>query len=225
MKPLHRELVAGAGAGFFLLMMLPRVGLLPALILAAMVFLALRVMLPARGRRKVGLSRGQLETLHQLRAKAVRFDELATKISTARVAEVSRKMGQIVRDLGQQFERDPDSLLPAGEVLEVHLPKALSIVERYSWLAAQNYLDDDARRELAAAEETIQLIEEAFVALHSRLLGRDLRELSVDRRVFEELLQFDDRFAERLDAAAPAAAEEQPRDGHTGGDHGFQERL
>ena len=200
MSTVVREFLAG-GASILLLLGLQLAtdfDLLPAMGLAAVVYVALRLLLPSAAPRveevevAQGVTREDLGTTTQdLLATAEKFEHLAKGIRKAAIAEDLRAIGRIVRDLVKQFERDPQNLHLAEVFLSTHLPRAQAIVERYAWLARQRYLDEQARRELEASEETIALIEKAFEAQHGKLLAEDFREFHVDRRVFEELLHLD----------------------------------
>ena len=192
-----RELIAGLGASgtFIGLLSLTQLGLLPGLGLAAVVYLALRLLLPepfdqkeiAEGVTRVDLDR----TKGEIQRSARRFQELGQEIADPEVAKNAAAIGRTVRDLVSHFERDPKNLHRAESFLSMHLPRALEIVERYTWLGKQPYLDAAAREELRASGETVALIGRAFEAQHRQLLSEDFREFKVDRMVFEELLRLD----------------------------------
>jgi hypothetical protein len=204
MKSGLRELVAGGGAALFLvgLVLGGAFELLPALGLAAVVYLALRLLLPRStepAEVAEGVSRDDFErTIREVLETAGRFEAQALEIGDSKVATDTEQIGKIVRDLVKHFERDPASLHRSEDFLSLHLPKALGIVERYAWLARQPYLDERARRELDASQETIAMIEQAFEVQHRKLLADDLREFNIDRRVFEELLQLDPQVEESI---------------------------
>lgn len=84
-----------------------------------------------------------------------------------------------------------ESAAPEGPVLEIVSGSENKGLEPVVQEFAMSDLDDQARRELEASEETIALIERAFQAQHSKLLAAGFREFTIDRRVFEELLELD----------------------------------
>ncbi|MCG8454945.1 MAG: 5-bromo-4-chloroindolyl phosphate hydrolysis family protein [Holophagales bacterium] len=204
MRPLFRELVAGGAASAFLAALAfgSQLGFVPLLGLAAAVYLGVRWLIPDPAAAQVasGVTRGQLETtVSRIRSKARELEEIAGQLEGVSVVGTQvpgqlRIMSGTVRDLVSHFERDPENLVLASDFLELHLPKALSLIRRYAFLARQPHLDASAREELRGSEDTIALIARAFGQQHGRLLEDDVREFRVDRRVFEELLRIDGRF-------------------------------
>ena len=201
MSPAKREILAGGASSlaFVGLFMGVGLGLWPAVGLAAVVYTAVRLLIPKPvdpGTVEVaaGITRAQLDAARtKIIGYAERFEALAPTIAKPSIAQDVADIGRIVRELMIHFDRDPVNLDRAQDFLGLQLPKALRIVERYAWLASQRYLDDPMRQELEESEKTIELIEKAFEVQHGRLLERDVREFTVDRRVFEELLRLDPR--------------------------------
>lgn len=142
---------------------------------------------------------GADRTTHAIREKARRFSDMARQVRrrNPEMADQISHIGDMVSGLVAHIQRDPATLERAQSFLDLHLPKALEIVERYEWLSGRQYLDDKARQELEKSEETIGLIGKAFEAQHARLLEDDLRELEIDRRIFEEVLELDTLAGER----------------------------
>ena len=192
-----RELIAGVGASGMLVGLLTVGGLgLPlSLGLAVVSYFGVRLLLPAAskpppppaGPSELDVAKASLER------RARQFESLALRIGKWPVAHDTEVLARIVRDLGKHFDRDPENVSRSRDFLDLQLPKAVEIVERYVWLTEQPYLDPRARKELEASEKTIRLIEKAFEEQHRRLLAEDLREFTIDRRVFEELLRLDER--------------------------------
>ena len=73
--------------------------------------------------------------------------------------------------------------------------------ERYTALAQQSQPDDRTREELEEVEKALDLLDRALVVQHQDLERDDLADLSVDRRVFEELLTLDERMAREATVA------------------------
>ena len=195
MRPIVRELIAGTAASAFFLALLPQgfFGFLPLLGLAGVVYLGARLMLPA-GSVQVEPSSGEPPSqVEEVAAAARRFTDLSTVVSSKEAAANLRRVARAVQNLANQFEREPEALPIAAELLGLHIPSALSLAERHVSLAGQPHLDASARQELEESERTIGLVAEAFEAQYARLLEQDVRELRVDRLVFEELLRLDDR--------------------------------
>ena len=195
MKPLIRELVAGASASAFLvgLAVVTNLSFLPLLGLSAAVYAGVRMALPEPPVEMVaaGITRAELEaTVSQIRAKAARFDHFGDRHKNPMRKQL-RHIAQLVRDMIGHLKRDPTNLALAAEFLDLQLPKALRIVETFTLLKEQKHLDDSARRRLADAEDTIAMIEKAFAAQHSRMIESDVMAFEVDRRVYEELLRLD----------------------------------
>lgn len=189
-----REVLAGVGASALLvgLSVVGSLALLPALGLSAGAYLGLRLLIPTRSEpRHATGSSGPL--LGQLERTAARFEELAPGIPTPAVAEDVGDLARLTRDLVPRLRRSTDALERSRVFLEMQLPRALQLVERYAWLVRQPYLGPAARDELEAAERTISLVEKALEEQHRRILSEDVREFSLDRRVFEELLHLDAR--------------------------------
>ena len=163
--------------------------------LAVVTYFGVRLVLPAPAKPSPPpAAPNELETAKaMLEQKARKFEALALRIGKGPVAHDTEVLARIVRDLGKHFDRDPANVSRSRDFLDLQLPKAVELVERYVWLSEQPYLDPRAREELKSAEKTIRVIELAFEEQHRRLLAEDLREFTIDRRVFEELLRLDER--------------------------------
>ncbi|MEO1085483.1 MAG: 5-bromo-4-chloroindolyl phosphate hydrolysis family protein, partial [Acidobacteriota bacterium] len=122
-----------------------------------------------------------------------------------------RHIAQEVRDLIGHLKRDPSNLDATTEFLDLHLPKALRIVERFTLLSEQKHLNEEGRRNLAEAEKTIGLIEEAFRAQNAHMLASDVEAIDLDRRVYEELLRLDGQVDRWADDDFEAAGKEALR--------------
>lgn len=195
MKPITRELLAGASASVFLVG-LSAIGNLPFLLalgLSAAVYFGVRMALPAPAVEMVadGITKHELEeAVKEIRLKAARFDHFGDRHKNP-MRKRLRHIAQLVRDMIGHLKRDPTNLALATEFLDLQLPKALRIVETFTVLKEQKHLDASARRRLEDAEQTITMIEKAFAAQHSRMLESDVMAFEVDRRVYEELLRLD----------------------------------
>lgn len=203
MKPLNREFASGATASAFLvgLAALTNLSFVVLFGLSAAVYFGVRMALPDPAQQEVaeGVTRSQLEaTVKEIRRQAARFDHFGDRLRNPMRQRV-RHIAQLVRDIMGHLKRDPTNQAMAAEFLDLHLPKALHIVETFTVLTEQKHLDDAARGRLSEAEETIDLIEKAFTAQHTRMLESDVMAFDVDRRVYEELLSLDgqiDRWAD-----------------------------
>ena len=195
MKPIVRELVAGAAASAFLVVLLGAtpVGFGIALALSGAVYLGTRLLLPARASvPPVPRESGSEGQVRQLRAAAARFAELSSKVERG-VGEDLRRVARALENIADQLRRDPERLFQAGELMALHLPSAKNLVERHVDLADRPHLDGNAQQELEESRRTIGRVAEAFENHYGRLLEQDVQELRVDRMVFEELLRLDDR--------------------------------
>ncbi|MEM6795076.1 MAG: 5-bromo-4-chloroindolyl phosphate hydrolysis family protein [Acidobacteriota bacterium] len=213
MQKLTRELVAAGLAGVVFIGASLATGVLPALGLSAAAYLGLRLVLPSPKPAQLagGITQKELdETVRHIRRQAARFDHFGDQLRNPMRARL-RRIAQVTRDIMTHLKRDPANLSLAAEFLEMHLPKALRIVEGYTQLSKQPHLDDASKARLEETHSTIEKIEKAFEAQHNRLLESDVIAFDVDRRVYEELLRLDDRVGsvERVSEFEEAAAQAQ----------------
>ncbi|MEO1368168.1 MAG: 5-bromo-4-chloroindolyl phosphate hydrolysis family protein, partial [Acidobacteriota bacterium] len=186
--------------------------------LSAAVYFGVRLAVPDRAAEMVaeGITRSQLETtMREIRSQAARFDHFGDRLRNPSRRQV-RRIAQLTRDIIEHLKRDPSNLVVATEFLELHLPKALRIVETFTLLSEQKHLDDVGREHLAEAEKTIGMIEKAFAAQHTRMLESDVEAFDLDRRVYEELLRLDGQIDRWADDDFEAAGEEARRESAAG---------
>jgi len=196
-NPIAREFasatvaVAGiAAAGLFL-----NLALLPALGVGAVGYLAARMFIPGRTaefKAKVLEEARVTDTKARIIEFSGRVKKVARRIEDRDMSKRILQIGQVIKDMTKHFDRDPRNVHQAGDLLELHLPRAVEIVERYGAMVKQPYLDDRAKDELAKTESTIELIEKKLQAHHGELLSQDREEMAVDRLVFEQLLSLDE---------------------------------
>lgn len=207
MSSATRWLVAGLGASAATLALWALgAGPVVALGVGAGAFFVLRLAMPDRGRKERQQRWAIDDAKRDLRTRGARFDQLAQRVKPPELAQTVRRIGQLVRDLVQHVDRDAANLERIEGFVAGELPKAFEIVERYALLSGQDHLDDRARGELESSAETIALIERVLEEQHRRLLASDVRELTIDRRVFEELLELDGRLGE--ESASPSRTAE-----------------
>lgn len=196
---LLREVAAGGMASVFFLATVKLIPALPVtLLLAAGVYAGVRLLVSTAMQDEAAGSDALRAARSDLLAKSQRFHQLAERIRNDQAAASCRRLAQLLRDLVDHFERDPAYVDRARTFLDLQLPKAMDIVERYAFLLGQRHLDASGRRELEASERTLSLMERAFEEQHRRLLDQDVRDFSLDRRVFEELLRLDGSVVEEL---------------------------
>lgn len=196
MRSTTREILAGTTAGAFLVgtTAMTALGAVPSIVLSVGVYLGLRLLVPRDpepGEEEVaaGVRRAELDAaVARVLEAAGQFEESARKVTSSRVARELVATAATMREMAVDFRTDPLDLRMAREFLDLHLPRALHLVERYVWLASRSDPGEEGRREIERCESTIVRIREAFATQLQRLLENDLEAFRVDRRVFEELL-------------------------------------
>ena len=187
-----REVAAGGVAGIFFLATVRIVPVLPVtVLLAAGVYLGVRLLVSSVMKSEPEDTSTLAAARGDLLAAAQRLDKLADGIGLPAASASCHRLAELLRELVEHFERDSANVDRARTFLDLQLPKAMDIVERYAFLLSQRHLDPAGRRELEASKKTLRLMEHAFEEQHRRLLDQDVRDFSLDRRVFEELLRLD----------------------------------
>lgn len=200
-------------ASVFFLATVKLIPVLPVtVLLAAGVYFGVRLLVSSAMREAAESGDGLADARDDLLRTSQRFHDLASRIRETDVAESCRRMAQLLRDLVDHLERDPMNVDRARTFLDLQLPKALDIVERYAFLLGQRHLDEAGRGELEASERTLRLMERAFEEQHRRLLDQDVRDFSLDRRVFEELLRLDGSVVDQLPESQPESQPERMSD-------------
>ncbi|MEL7058762.1 MAG: 5-bromo-4-chloroindolyl phosphate hydrolysis family protein [Acidobacteriota bacterium] len=219
LPPLAREVLAGSGASALLIGLAVASTLsFPAMLaLAASAYFGFRLVLPVRsskdrGQEKVAETAPQRAAERVVMGYAETFQHLAGTIADTEIRGRVSHLAEVVAALVEPLRRDEKNLHLAKDVLQLHLPKAQTLVERYAFLERQPYLDDSARAALLDLRETLDLTVRAFESVHHRLLADDVRALDVDRRVYEELLRLEDRLGDPDGYLAGAPRVETPRE-------------
>lgn len=189
-----REWLAGGAAGAFFVGVSFATGLgFPvALGLAAAVYLGIRLTVPVRQPVEApSPDRIVEQRIAEVEARGGRFAELASRSRRPEVAQSLQRVSRTVAELAREFRKNPDAMLSCGEFLEMHLPSALSLAERHVALSSRSHLDAAGKTELEQSASTLDKVAQVFEQQLSRLLADDVRELQVDRLVFEEILRLD----------------------------------
>ena len=203
-NPVVREVAAGGAASLFLLALLnlSSLGFAVSAALAGAVYLGVRMLVPTtKAKAAPNLEQEQARRIEKVARQAGRFAELSSQMRSRdpQVAQDLSRVSRAVGDLARELSQDPDHLLAVGELLEMHLPSSLSLVERHVALAERPHLDDSGRRELEQSRLTVGKIAGIFEAQLARLAEDDVRELKVDRLVFEEILRLEDPMPHNLE--------------------------
>ena len=197
MTPAARAVVAG-GVGVALgLLVLGLSGAgLAALALGIGTAAALRFALPARTRE--GPSDAQQAGIDGLERSARALDKVASRIHGPEIRAEVRGIGIVLRDMAEKLSDDARPLPVVEELLREHAPRTLALAEKIATLAERPLLEgDDARQEqLMQAGRTLARVRRVLEDHYRRMLEQERIDLTVDRRIFEELLLVDDGIGE-----------------------------
>jgi 5-bromo-4-chloroindolyl phosphate hydrolysis protein len=102
---------------------------------------------------------------------------------------VKQKLGQItniVKDIFNNFKKDPKDIKYAKQFLAYYLDTTIKIVKKYTELSSQNVHTPEIQGTLIKAENMLGSIEKAFEIQKARLLRDDVMDLDVEIETLEK---------------------------------------
>jgi 5-bromo-4-chloroindolyl phosphate hydrolysis protein len=149
---------------------------------------------PARfeGLETSGLARAKIELARELLDDAEpllqRIEEAAGSIRDAAVADQTRHLAHIGRDILRAIEEEPMRIDTVRRFLTYYMPRAAEMAEAYVRLE-RSAAPDLAR--LAATRGLIDRLDTAFTHYAANLQGGDLGKLDIELRLLKESLDAD----------------------------------
>ena len=104
-------------------------------------------------------------------------------------ATVKEKLGQIiniVKDIFNNFKKDPKDIKYAKQFLSYYLDTTIIIVKKYTELSSQNLQTPEIKGTLLKAENMLGSIEKAFEIQKAKLLSDDVMQLDVEIETLEK---------------------------------------
>lgn len=136
---------------------------------------------------------GNLVTAEELNRTLREGDEKVKLLQSYSVqvsdATVKEKIGQItgvVKDIFNNFKKDPKDIKYAKQFLSYYLDTTILIVKKYAELSSQHLNTPEIQGTLLKAENMLDSIEKAFEKQKAKLLNDDVMNLDVEIETLEK---------------------------------------
>ena len=189
-------IIAGIVGGFILLLFF--LFLKDSLLLSALVGLAGFVgtwlfIYAFKPKDQLSFDLGNLVTAEELNRTLKEGDEKVRLLQSYSVqvsdATVKERLGQIiniVKDIFNNFKKDPKDIKYAKQFLSYYLDTTILIVKKYTELSSQHLNTPEIQGTLLKAENMLDSIEKAFEKQKAKLLNDDVMNLDVEIETLEK---------------------------------------
>jgi 5-bromo-4-chloroindolyl phosphate hydrolysis protein len=110
----------------------------------------------------------------------------SSQVSDATVKQKLAQIINVIKDILNNFKRDPKGVKYAKQFLSYYLDTTIYIVKKYAELSAQNLHTPEIQSTLLKAENMLNSIEKAFEMQKAKLLSDDVMQLDVEIETLEK---------------------------------------
>jgi len=125
-------------------------------------------------------------TLKEGDEKVKLLQSYSTQFSDTAAKEKLEQIINIVKDIFNNFKKDPKGIKYARQFLSYYLDTTIIIVKKYTELSAQNLHTPEIQATLLKATNMLDSIEKAFEIQKAKLLSNDVMNLDVEIETLEK---------------------------------------
>ena len=131
-------------------------------------------------------------TLQAGNEKVKQLEFYANAVKSEKVKQKLSQITAIVRDIFDDFRKDPKDIKYARQFLSYYLDTTIRIVKKYAELSSQNSRSPEIQATLLKAENMLDSIELAFEKQKTKLLRDDVMDLDVEIETLEKTFTAED---------------------------------